>query len=217
MRAAVLAIALAGCAALPPAVPEATLAKGRVSSVYGHFRYDEAKASDLVAACNTNYAPLVHKSVASDLKRMIAAAKADGLNLSPDSCFRPLKRQVDLFFGRVARGLDTPESRAKLSAPPGFSEHHTGYAIDFCDQDDRKTCDFEADFAATKIGRWLSIHAARFNFEQSFTGANQCFTRADGATQCVAPEAWHFRWVGDARAKAVFSQARSAPTPAPAP
>ncbi len=215
MRAVVLALALAGCATLPPAVPEATLAKGRVSSVFGHFRYDDAQPADLVAACNVNYAPLVHKSAAPDLKRMIAAAKADGVNLSPDSCFRPIARQTDLFFGRVARGLDTPESRARLSAPPGFSEHHTGYAIDFCDDDDRRTCNFEANFADAKVGKWLIAHAAKFNFEQSFTGADQCFTRSDGARQCVEPEAWHYRWVGDARAKAVFEQARAMRAPAP--
>jgi zinc D-Ala-D-Ala carboxypeptidase len=215
MRAAVLAIALAGCAALPPAVPEATLAKGRVSSVFGHFRYDDAKRGDLVALCNVNYAPLVHKSAAPDVKRMIAAAQADGLNLSPDSCFRPITRQTDLFFGRIARGLDTPETRARLSAPPGFSEHHTGYAIDFCDNDDRRTCNFEADFATTKVGKWLAANAEKFNFEQSFTGANQCFTRSDGQRQCVAPEAWHFRWVGDDRARAVFAHARATRAPAP--
>lgn len=208
------ALAAAACATLPPlppAVPEATLQRGRTPALYGHLRYDEAPAADLRAGCNVEYAPLVHKDVLADLTRMIAAAKADGLALSPDSCFRPLNRQVDLFFGRIARGQDTPETRARLSAPPGFSEHHTGYAIDFCDNEDRKTCDFESDFAQTKVGQWLAANAAKFNFEQSFTGANQCFTTSAGQRQCVSAEAWHFRWIGNERAKAVFAAARAEP------
>jgi D-alanyl-D-alanine carboxypeptidase len=209
MRAFVLALFLAGCASLPPAVPPATMAAGRTPSVYGHFRYDEASQKDLIARCNPNYAPLIHKSVAADLDRMVAAAKADGLALSPDSCFRPLARQIDLFFRPIARGTATPEARALSSAPPGFSEHHTGYAIDFCDNADRKTCDFEDDFGQTRVGQWLAANAPRFNFEQSFTGANQCFQRSDGETQCVVAEPWHWRWIGDEKARATFAAARA--------
>jgi D-alanyl-D-alanine carboxypeptidase len=203
-------LALAACATLPdPVGPGAT--PGRVESLYAHLRYDEAAMDDLRAACAPDGgAPLLHKQAAKALARLTAAAKAAGHDLRAESCFRPIRRQVDLYFGRIASGAMTPEDRARLSAPPGFSEHATGYAIDFCNGADRKSCeDLDAKFAESGPGKWLHAYGPVFGFERSFPDApKQCFKRSDGKKQCVSPEPWHWRYVGTVEAKAVFNMAR---------
>jgi D-alanyl-D-alanine carboxypeptidase len=41
--------------------------------------------------------------------------------------------QQSLFFTIKAEREQSAAERAKVSAPPGFSEHHTGYALDIGD------------------------------------------------------------------------------------
>jgi D-alanyl-D-alanine carboxypeptidase len=174
---------------------------------YGHLRYAEAAATDLVDVCIGSSATKLHQSVKPDLDRMVAAAKADGVPLKPMSCFRPIARQKVIFNSKITKKV-TPEIRAKVSAPPGYSEHATGYTIDFCSDAEPGSCDLPDKFGDTKVAAWLKANANKFNFEQSFSSGKQCHTDSKGVTRCVHREPWHWRWVGDATSKAVFAEAR---------
>jgi D-alanyl-D-alanine carboxypeptidase len=147
-------------------------------ALYGHLPYAEAPAADLV-----NFESVqVHKEALPALKKMLNAARAEGINLTLVSGFRNMKRQHYLFYDIAKKRGQTPEERAKVSAPPGHSEHHTGMAFDF---DDGETpVHLEESFAHTKAGRWLKKNASRFGFEMSFPPGN---------TQGVAYEPWHWR------------------------
>ncbi|MGB1131066.1 MAG: D-alanyl-D-alanine carboxypeptidase family protein, partial [Haloferula sp.] len=49
------------------------------------------------------------------------------------SGFRSLALQESIFFDVASERNQTAEERAQVSAPPGYSEHSTGYAVDLGD------------------------------------------------------------------------------------
>src|SRR5215467_6944440 len=62
-------------------------------------------------------------------KRMRAAARRDGIGLAIVSAFRSFERQVAIIRRKIAQGQGIRRILA-YSAPPGYSEHHTGCAVD---------------------------------------------------------------------------------------
>jgi D-alanyl-D-alanine carboxypeptidase len=109
------------------------------------------------------------------------------------SGFRNISDQEKLFDAQIQR-RGSPEAAAKLSAPPGYSEHHTGYAIDVTDGRFPKQ-DITYNFATTDAFKWLTIYAKEFGFEMSFPENN---------SQGVSYEPWHWRFVGSNEAKEIF-------------
>lgn len=99
-----------------------------------------------------------------------------------------------LFFQLAQSRALRPEERAALSAPPGYSEHHTGYAIDIGDAQFPQW-DTQEAFETTPAFRWLERNAARFGFELSFPRNNP---------QGVNYEPWHWRFVGDRHSLETF-------------
>jgi D-alanyl-D-alanine carboxypeptidase len=85
------------------------------------------------------------------------------------SAFRSIDRQVEILREKLAQGVSL-EAILAVSAPPGFSEHHTGCAIDL-------TTDgvppLEVEFENTAAFRWLTENAARFGFVLSFPPGNR--------------------------------------------
>ena len=92
----------------------------------------------------------------------------------------------------------TAMERAKVSAPPGYSEHSTGYAVDLGDGDDPAT-NLSESFEQTRAFRWLQDHAASYHFTLSFPALNP---------QGVSYEPWHWRFEGSADALRLFEPAR---------
>ena len=72
-------------------------------------------------------------AAAEQFEEMRQAASRAGHTLVPLSGFRTLEEQEYLFFDIKAERGQNAETRAEVSAPPGYSEHHTGYAIDIGD------------------------------------------------------------------------------------
>lgn len=128
------------------------------------------------------------------LLQMIDAARQDGIWIVPISGFRDYHRQKMLFQIRTEhRG--TPEQAAQSVAPPGYSEHHTGMAVDLADGLAR-ALDLSVAFGETDAFRWLSRHAHDFGFELSFPPDNP---------QGVQYEPWHWRFVGTPQAQRTFA------------
>lgn len=140
------------------------------------------------------------QEAAQAFKKMCLSAQYDGVDIIPVSGFRSFTDQQKLFERQIKR-MGSPKSAAKLSAPPGFSEHHTGYAIDLADNKSPETV-LKFDFDKTQAFHWLKNHAAEYKFELSFPKNN---------SQGVSYEPWHWRFVGSAHAKQVFSSARQIP------
>lgn len=100
--------------------------------------------------------------------RLSAAAREDGISLHIVSAFRDLQRQADII--RRKQRLRVPLAQILVaSAPPGYSEHHAGRAIDINTPGCRPT---EEEFENTDAFRWLSLHAGSFGFTLSFPRGN---------------------------------------------
>ncbi|MGV0023426.1 M15 family metallopeptidase [Phormidesmis priestleyi] len=163
----------------------------------GHFKYAEAPQSEL-EPISADGGIRMRKAAAAAYKQMSNAAQAEGIILTPLSGFRSLSDQQQVFFDVKAERLQTPQQRAGVSAPPGYSEHHTGYAIDIGDGNTPAT-NLSPTFDQTAAFRWLQDNAVRFNFEMSFPKNNP---------QGVTYEPWHWRFVGDRQSLETFYKAR---------
>ncbi|MHC5714819.1 MAG: M15 family metallopeptidase [Nostoc sp.] len=169
-----------------------------VNTVLGHFPYPEAPESELVTI-SANRGIRMRKAAAQKFQEMVAAARSAGVILVPISGFRSIKDQEQLFFAVGAQRNQTPAQRAALSAPPGHSEHHTGYAVDIGDGAVPAT-NLQPNFDNTKAYKWMQANAARFSFEMSFPKDN---------VQGVSYEPWHWRFVGDRNSLEMFYKARN--------
>jgi D-alanyl-D-alanine carboxypeptidase len=100
--------------------------------------------------------------------RMQAAAADDRVAMELVSAFRGVERQCEIIAAKLARGM-RPEIIFTLSAPPGYSEHHSGRAIDINTPGCRET---EEEFELTEAFRWLNVNAAGFGYALSYPRGN---------------------------------------------
>jgi D-alanyl-D-alanine carboxypeptidase len=96
------------------------------------------------------------------------AALQDGVILEIVSAFRSIERQIDIIRAKQERGMAI-ETILTLSAPPGYSEHHTGRAVDINTPGCAAT---EEPFELTGAFAWLTQHAGRFGFRLSYPRGN---------------------------------------------
>lgn len=117
------------------------------------------------------------------LQRLLAAATRDGIALELVSGFRSIARQRAIVEAKHQRGQDWAQILA-VSAPPGYSEHHSGRAIDLATPGQPL---LETDFAQTPAHAWLQTHAGEHGFHLSYPPDN-----AEG----YAWEPWHWCYSG---------------------
>jgi zinc D-Ala-D-Ala carboxypeptidase len=166
-------------------------------TMLGHYAYKEAPASELESIGNDNGIRL-RRAAAKAYRDMVSAAQQDGVSLTAISAFRTIDDQKYLYFDVKAQRAQGPSERAKVSAPPGYSEHHTGYAIDIGDGNVPAT-NLSQSFDQTAAFRWLEANAPRYSFEISFPKDNK---------QGVSYEPWHWRYVGDSDSLKTFYKSR---------
>lgn len=114
---------------------------------------------------------------------MQTAAASAGVPLQLVSAYRSYDYQKQLFLRKLARG-DRIADILKVNAAPGFSEHHSGRALDL------NTPGFpplEEVFESTEAFSWLQAHATDFGFRLSFPRANSFG---------VLYEPWHWYYIG---------------------
>lgn len=169
-----------------------------VDNILGHLPYDQVAESELVPVTADGRIRL-HKAAATKFKQMQAAARNQGVLLTAISGFRTVDAQDYLFFNVKEQRVQDASKRAEVSAPPGYSEHHTGYAIDIGDGK-VPAVDVEPGFENTAAFRWLEKNAARYSFELSFPRDNP---------QGISYEPWHWRFVGDRESLETFYKARN--------
>ncbi len=99
---------------------------------------------------------------------MRASAAAAGVEIHLISAFRDIEYQQQLIARKIDRGQKIEEI-LKVNAAPGFSEHHTGRAIDI----GTPGCDALAEeFENTEAFQWLSENAGEFGFVLSYPRNN---------------------------------------------
>lgn len=110
---------------------------------------------------------------------MQAAAAEEGIVLQIVSAYRSFDYQKQLFMRKLARG-DSLNAILQVNAAPGYSEHHTGRALDI-------GCPgfpyLEVIFEDSPAFHWLKKHAAAFGFHLSFPKNN---------TRGIQYEPWHW-------------------------
>jgi len=115
--------------------------------------------------------------------RMAGAATEDGVLLRIASAFRSLERQAAIIRAKLERGASI-EQILRVSAPPGYSEHHSGRAVDVC----TPGCPaLQPEFERTAAFRWLESRANGYGFALSYPRDNR---------QGYAYEPWHWCYRG---------------------
>ena len=102
-------------------------------------------------------------------QRMVAAAAGDGLRLLIVSGFRSFDYQAELIRKKLAAG-QTIEEILRVNAAPGFSQHHTGAAVDVASPGSRPLTE---EFEHSEAFRWLNEHAGRFGFSMTYPRDNR--------------------------------------------
>ncbi|MDJ0517748.1 MAG: M15 family metallopeptidase [Trichodesmium sp. MO_231.B1] len=136
----------------------------------------------------------LNQEAAQKLMELIYAARTEGIWIIVISGFRTIQQQQILWKAQVKK-LGSEQQAAKFNAPPGYSEHHTGYAVDLGDGQ-FPNLDLTTEFENTTAFQWLKIHAQEYGFEMSFPPNN---------SQGISYEPWHWRFIGSPEAKTIFA------------
>ena len=166
------------------------ISKKNDNSILGHLPYDETPKEKLIFI-EPNIQ--VHMDMSESLLRMREDAKKDGIYLVFLSGFRSINLQEDIFYSLKSIRNQNASERARVSAPPGYSEHSTGFAIDIGDAKKRET-DFEVEFENTDAFKWLKKNASKYHFKLSFNKNNKN----------IDYEPWHWRYEGSIEALKIF-------------
>ena len=121
-------------------------------SILGHLPYNEISRDKLVVIEPDIE---VHIDMREDLLKMKEDARNDGIFLVFLSGYRSINLQKDIFYSLKSKRNQIAAERARVSAPPGYSEHSTGFAIDIGDAYKRET-DFEVEFENTDAFKSVS-------------------------------------------------------------
>jgi zinc D-Ala-D-Ala carboxypeptidase len=96
------------------------------------------------------------------------AAAKDSIELLLISGFRSVDRQREIIQNKLAKGVDLPAVLTVIAAP-GFSQHHTGLALDIGTPTHPSLTE---DFENTGAFRWLASHARNFGFVMPYSRGN---------------------------------------------
>ena len=114
--------------------------------------------------------------------KMASSAFKEGLNLRAISTYRTYDYQEKLYQNYVK--TDGIKKADTYSARPGFSEHHTGLAIDL---DNIKTS--YTNFSCSKEFIWMQKNSHKYGFILRYPENKEHITG-------YMYEAWHYRYVG---------------------
>lgn len=100
--------------------------------------------------------------------QMVDAAATGGIQLLIVSGYRGVEYQAALIRKKINAGQLVSDI-LQVNAAPGFSEHHTGRAIDIAAPGSRPLTE---EFEESPAFRWLTENAADFGFSMSYPRDN---------------------------------------------
>lgn len=126
---------------------------------------------------------------------MKEAAAAEGITLTPFSCYRSHEHQLTNYNASIQKYVLQGYSNEKATeltqqyfAVPGTSEHEAGFAVDIDS--------VEESFENTPAFAWLQQHCNEYGFILRYEKETE-------PTTGIAYEPWHYRYVGANHAKAI--------------
>ncbi|MDH4119585.1 MAG: D-alanyl-D-alanine carboxypeptidase family protein, partial [Acidimicrobiia bacterium] len=126
-------------------------------------------------------------SAAAGWRDLRTAAARHGYSLRLNSGYRTHSDQVSIFVGKLTGTSDSAlDQRLRTAAAPGYSKHHTGYAVDL------SAGGSFTSFGSTAVFRWMSANNAAAAKAVGFIPSYP-----EGASsQGPIPEAWEWVYVG---------------------
>jgi len=112
-----------------------------------------------VEMCYDSSRIYVNPDTKEALLKMTEQAQKDSVFLIVKSGYRSPAYQRRILKRRLDSGAVFDEV-IKIVAPPGYSEHHTGRAVDFANNG--------TPFYKSKSYRWLKINAADYGFRETY-------------------------------------------------
>lgn len=101
-------------------------------------------------------------------QEMQAAARDAGITILIVSGFRSIDYQASLIRNKLNSGQSLAEILA-VNAAPGFSEHHTGLAVDIATPGSRPLTE---EFESSAAFAWLQENAGKYGFSMSYPRDN---------------------------------------------
>lgn len=141
----------------------------------------EPAVLDLAGLDRYRRALWLRRDAARAWRGMQAVALRDGIVLEAISGYRSHDYQLGIFERKRARGLSVAEI-LQVNAAPGFSEHHSGLALDLGAPDEPPA---EESFEATPAFAWLRDNAGTHGFCMSYPRDNP---------HGIVYEPWHWRY-----------------------
>ena len=152
----------------------------------GLLRFEDADELDVV---QTDENGRIHELVTNACEAwqaMKEAALIAGHEIFIVSAFRSTSRQAEIVRAKHLSGIGNDEIFA-VSAPPGYSEHHTGRAIDV------STPGYpvlEEEFERSEAFSWLEENAGSFGFSMTYPRDNKFG---------FIYEPWHWSYTGSGK------------------
>ncbi len=145
----------------------------RIPSDYGRNprrpKFREATALEDVEPNIIGTIQRLAPDTAAAWRAMKQRAAGAGVPLLLVSGFRSTQHQADIIRRKLAAGQSI-EQILTVNAAPGYSEHHTGRAVDIATPGTRPlTTEFEASAAF----HWLQANAAKFGFRMPYGRGNR--------------------------------------------
>jgi D-alanyl-D-alanine carboxypeptidase len=107
-------------------------------------------------------------AAATNWQQMVEAAAGDGIRLLIVSGYRSYEYQAELIRKKITAG-QAIEEILKVSAAPGYSQHHTGMAVDIATPGSRPLTE---EFETSDAFSWLTEHAAEYGFSMTYPRDN---------------------------------------------
>lgn len=102
-------------------------------------------------------------------QQMVEAASDDGIRLLIVSGYRSFAYQADLIRSKISSGHEIGDILT-VNAAPGFSQHHTGAAVDIASPGSRPLTE---EFEHSAAFEWLSSSAATHGFSLTYPRENR--------------------------------------------
>jgi D-alanyl-D-alanine carboxypeptidase len=145
----------------------------RIPSDYGRKprrpRFEEAAALTDVEPNVVGTMQRLTPDTAAAWRALQESAAGAGVQLLLVSGFRSVRHQADIIRRKLSAG-QTIEQILAVNAAPGFSEHHTGRAVDIATPGTRP---LTSEFESSAAFRWLQVNAAAFGFAMPYGRGNR--------------------------------------------
>lgn len=181
-----------------PSISGNTVADARIRAIAFERGY-RLRSVPVAPLSKTPEGFAVQQKVVEPWQKLRAAAAKEGIDIGLVSAFRSVDEQRLIFLQELkAKGVtidavatgqadELVDAVLKTTSIPGYSRHHTGYAVDFkCNNEDFNF------FANTECFAWLKKNnyqnAKKFGWIPSYP--------PDVDNQGPDPEAWEYVWLG---------------------